>query len=151
MACRIDPEPWFVKELALISPRLRVVWSERKACFEIFEKTTKGKDVWYRDVQPNEQHRATLSGIRMENIWNEDSFEAELKRRRWLRELAQENKINSDAFEAKMRVRDILSPLVSERVGMNAPRIGEHPRAGLVEELKKETADGDNQSSGNSG
>lgn len=74
MACRLDPEPWFVNELKGIfsygGSDFRLKWDHRAGRWALEEKPQIGR--WYHImwIYPFEQHRETLRMLRRSNVRN---------------------------------------------------------------------------------
>ena len=74
MTCRVKPKPEFVRELGIISEKLSLEWNHKEGAFDIYESARDNKKYWVLSVQPWMQDKRSLDLLRMNNMWNEDTY-----------------------------------------------------------------------------
>lgn len=74
MSCRVDPDPWFLRELGVFFENpFSMEWNHGMGKFELYEYAQNrynGTRVkyWIIGIYPYEQHRGTLELLRLSNI-----------------------------------------------------------------------------------
>jgi hypothetical protein len=97
MACRPTPDPSFLRGLRLVSPRLELEWDHKEVMFNIYELVG-SKRYWVHKFPPWMQDNRTINLLRMNNMWNEDTYAS-------LRE-QQERRRVQDKYSAEVQMRD---------------------------------------------
>ena len=134
MACRQKPRASFVEALGLISPTLSLEWNHKEAAFDLYETTTQNVKHWVMRVPPYMQDRRVLNTIRINNMWNERTWDEEVARAQKARDLTKASATRSVQDKASLIAGDIGNACARPIAGMS----GNERLRGLTAEMERE-------------
>lgn len=115
---------------------MRVEWNGPLGCFSLIEHS-RGQDYYYKHIEPNQQTMATVRALLRDRLANHDP--ARMLREMRDQQMAAEERENKRRAEYAGEVAaEIASGTATPTFAYNSPRIGEHPRKGLLEELERQ-------------
>lgn len=74
MTCRVKPKPEFLRDLRNISEKLSLEWNHKDGAFDVYERAKGNKKYWVLQISPWMQDQRSLDLLRMNNMWNEDTY-----------------------------------------------------------------------------